>query len=95
MAKVEALERRLSEAHKESCSLKAALQKEQLEKKLREHNVLELERKVKVMEDQQKGLEVILKEKQDTEIEKDRKLSSLKQKAHRANEKVRSNSYIL
>lgn len=94
MAKVEVLEGRLSVAQEETGTLKEALQKERLEKTLRERTVQELERKVKSLEDHQRGLEVILREKQDAEIESERKLKSLKQKAHRATEKVFPNHYI-
>ena len=88
MAKVEVLEGRLSVAQEETGTLKEALQKEHLEKTLRDRTIQELERKIKSLEDHQKGLEVILREKQDTETESERKLKSLKQKAYRATEKV-------
>ena len=88
MAKAEVLEGRLSAAQEETGSLKEALQKEYLEKMLSKQTIQELERKVKSLEDHQRGLEVILREKQDTEIESDRKFKNLKQKAHRATEKV-------
>ena len=90
MAKVELLEGRLSAAQEKTGTLKEALQKERLEKTLKERTVQELERKIKSLEDHQKGLEVILREKQDAEIESEGKLKSLKQKAYRAAEKVRN-----
>lgn len=90
MAKAELLEGRLSIVQEETGTLKEALQKERLEKTLKERTIQELERKVKSLEDHQKGLEVILREKQDTEIESERKLKSLKQRAYRATEKVDS-----
>ena len=88
MAKVEVLEGRLSAAQEETGTVKEALQKERLENTLRERTIQELERKIKSLEDHQRGLEVILREKQDAEIESDRKFKSLKQKTHRATEKV-------
>lgn len=95
MSKVELLEGRLSVIQEETVTLKEALQKEHLEKTLKERTVQELERKVKSLEDHQKGLEVILREKQDTEIESDRKLKSLKQKVYRAAEKVAMDTIII
>ena len=88
MAKAELLEGRLSVAQEETGTLKEALQKERLEKMLKERTIQELERKIKSLEDHQKGLEVILREKQDTEIESERKLKNLKQRAYKATEKV-------
>ena len=88
MAKAELLEGRLSVAQEETGTLKEALQKERLEKMLKERTIQELERKIKSLEDHQKGLEVILREKQDTEIESEKKLKNLKQRAYKATEKV-------
>ena len=88
MAKAELLEGRLSVAQEETGTLKEALQKERLEKMLKERTIQELERKIKSLEDHQKGLEVILREKQDTEIESERKHKNLKQRAYKATEKV-------
>lgn len=78
----------MSVAQEETGTLKEALQKECLEKTLRERTIQELERKIKSLEDHQKGLEIILRGKQDAEIESERKLKNLKQKAYRAAEKV-------
>jgi predicted RNase H-like nuclease (RuvC/YqgF family) len=88
MAKAELLEGCLSVAQEEVGTLKEALQKERLEKTQREGAVQELQRKVKGLEDHQKGLEVLLRDKQDTEVENERKLKSLRQRAYRATEKV-------
>ena len=81
-------EGKLSAMQQDISTLKEALQKEELEKLRKEQTVQEFKKKVKSLESHQHGLEMILREKQETEIECDRKLKHLKQKAHKLSEKV-------
>lgn len=81
-------EGRLSAMQGKTTTLKEALQKEKLEKLQMVQTIQELEKKIKGLKDNQHALEVILKEKQETALEKDQNLKQLKQKTHKLSEKV-------
>lgn len=81
-------EKQLLAMQRETNTLKEALQKEELEKLRKEQSIQELKKKVKNLESHQHGLEILIKEKQEMEIDSDQRLKRLKQKVHKLSEKV-------